>query len=78
MRELLELRDEFRRGLAGVVGLVSVGFGKDAAGPCLRVVVDRDLPRPSLPASFRGMPVQVQPGSRGVVALGCAAEIAGT
>ena len=76
MRHLLKLRDEFRSGLGSVEGLISVGFGKNAAGPYLRVMVDRDRPTPVLPATFRSMPVRVERGSRGVVAIGSAADIA--
>jgi hypothetical protein len=75
MRQLLKLRDEFHSGLGSIEGLISIGFGKDAAGPYLRVTVDRSSPMPALPATFRNMPVHVERGSRGVVALGSAAEI---
>jgi hypothetical protein len=76
MRQLVKLRDEFRSGPGRVEGLISVGFGKDADGLCLRVTVDRNLPMPVLPSTFGSLPVHVEPGSRGVVALGSAAEIA--
>jgi len=75
MRELMRLRDEFRRRFVGVDGLVSVGFGKTAEGTCLRVVVDRSRPEPLLPRTFRGLPVRVELGSPAVLAIGSAAEL---
>jgi hypothetical protein len=71
MRQLLKLRDEFRRRFP-IEGLISVGFAKGSDGLCLSVVVDRASPPPALPDRFRDFEVRVERGSRPVVALGYA------
>jgi hypothetical protein len=70
MRDLLQLRDAFRRRLDGVDGVVSIGFAKSADGPYLRVVVDRSSAEPNVPSGFRGLPVRLVHGSPAVLALG--------
>jgi hypothetical protein len=74
MRELLRLRDEFRKRFPDVDGLISVGFARSPNGLCLSVVVESDSPEPGPPDRFRGMRVRVDRGSRPVLALGSSAQ----